>query len=180
MKSSGMIPVRQANGGNTLLLALVMLTAISLLTIVAFNLSRTNLQIAGNLQQHERTLTAAQAILEKTISTTTFTSTPNVATAHTVSLNGNSSNDITVTVTPTCISSQVIPTSQLSYSNSDDAGCLIGVSQQMGISGAASANSLCANQLWDLSAVATDNLTQASAEIHAGVAVRTAATVTCP
>jgi Tfp pilus assembly protein PilX len=151
--------------GATLLVSLIMLVLITILAITAFRLGKGNLQIAGNMQSREQVLTDAQVILETTISNKTFTNGSIISTTTGV-------NTTTVVVTPTWIASQTIPPSQLDISKTEDAGCVVQASQQLGIAGETSSNSICSNQLWDLDALATDTVTNASVEIHQGVNLR--------
>lgn len=175
-----MTRVHPAQRGISLLMTLVMLFLITLIVILGYSLTRGSLQVSGNLQQKAQTLAAAQAALEQTVSSTAFTNTPSTASTSYASVNSSGNNDIQVVVTPRCLSSQPVPVAQLDYSNPDDAGCLMGVSQQAGVAGTEGNSSLCANQTWDLEAVATDTATRASANVHLGVVVRTAGTIPCP
>lgn len=166
--------------GVTLLVSLIMLILITLLAITSFRLSTGNLKIVGNMQQRNQTLYAAQGEIEKKISTSNFIKTPNISVTSYASVNGSNTNDIKVVVTPKCISTQIIPNTSLDYKKPEDAGCLLGVPQQFGTAGAVSSNSLCANQLWDIQAEATDVITNAQYKLNQGTAVRQAATTQCP
>jgi Tfp pilus assembly protein PilX len=181
------MPSRQR--GATLLVSLIMLVLITLLTVTSFKLSKGNLQIAGNMQQRNQAIAAAQGAIEQVISSTQFMTTPAnavprpcnlVPNTTCVDVNGDSVMDVNVTVAPTCVSTQAIPISKLTLSNPDDAGCLVGISQQFGVAGATSNDSLCANMLWDAQATATDSLSNAQFIINQGIAVRVAATALCP
>ncbi|WP_432259166.1 hypothetical protein [Cupriavidus sp. TMH.W2] len=175
--------------GATLLVGMIMLLLITLLAITSFKMAKGNLQAAGNAQQRDQAISAAQGAIEQTISSTQFTSTPanaipnpcgNVANTSCVDVNGDGVTDVTVAVTSKCVSAQVIPAAALDFTKADDAGCLLGAGQDFGVEGGASNNSLCANTLWDVQAVATDTLGNAQATINQGAAVRVPATTVCP
>lgn len=175
--------------GATLIVSLIMLVLITLLAVSSFSLGKGNVQIVGNMQQRNQTFAAAQLAVATTISSTQFTATPTspiptpcVVGPNTVcvDVNGDGANDITVVVTPTCDSIQPIPVTQLNFNNPNDAGCLVGVSQNFGVTGAANNNSMCSNSVWDIQASATDTLTGANYVVDQGVGVRVAATTICP
>ena len=184
-----MKPHRRLQRGATLLLSLIMLVMMTLLAVTAFKLGKGNLQIVGNMQQRNQALFAAQGAVEQVISSTRFTTTPTnaiaspcggVANTICVNVNGGSAAAIKVVVTPSCISSQSIPVAALNFTNPNDAGCHVGVSQQFGVAGGTTGNSLCANALWDIQAVATDVVSSAQATVNHGVGVRTPVTAICP
>ncbi|HEY0585696.1 MAG TPA: hypothetical protein VGD52_06155 [Pseudoduganella sp.] len=175
--------------GATLLVGMIMLLLITLLAITSFKLTKGNLQAAGNAQQRDQAVSSAQGAIEQVISSTQFTSTPanaipnpcgNVPNTSCVDVNGDGVTDVTVGVTAKCISAQVIPAAALDFTKADDAGCLMGAGQEFGVEGGASNNSLCANTLWDVQAVATDTLGNAQATVNQGAAVRVPATTVCP
>jgi hypothetical protein len=175
--------------GATLIVSLIMLVLITLLAVSSFNLGKGNVQIVGNMQQRTQAFAAAQQAVAKTISYTQFTATPTNAVPGPcngtpnlvcVSVNGDGNDDVNVVVTPTCDSIQPIPVTQLNYANPNDAGCLIGQSQDFGVTGAANANSMCSNSVWDVQASATDQLTGANFTVDQGVAVRVPSTTICP
>jgi Tfp pilus assembly protein PilX len=181
----------------TLLVSLIMLVLITLMAITAFKLGKSSLQIAGNQQERSQALAAAQSAIEQTISSTQFAVTPtnaipnpcmtttgssNTALPNTTCVDdlGNGKPDITVTVAPTCTSSQVVPVAALDYTNPNDAGCLVGAGQDFGVAGGTNNNSMCANMLWDVQATATDAINNAKYVVDQGTAVRVAATTVCP
>ena len=184
MKST---PYRQV--GATLLVALIMLVLITMLAVTSFRIGKANLQIACNMQQRNQAFTAAQGALDQAISSTQFMATPTnaipnpcngVANTTCVDVNGDGVTDVNVAVTLSCVWTQVIPISALQLSNPNDAGCLIGVSQQFGVVGAGNTQSLCADMLWDAQAVATDPLNNAQFAVNQGIAARVSATTACP
>lgn len=186
--------LRPRERGATLVVSMIMLLLISLLAVSSFTLGKGNLQIVGNLQQRNQAFSAAQAAVAAVISSTQFTTTPldaipvNAVPAYCAGganttcsqVNGDGNPDINVVVTPTCDSIQPIPVTQLDYTNPNDAGCLIGTSQDFGVSGASNNNSMCSNSVWDVQASATDQMSGANYVIDQGVAVRVSSTAACP
>lgn len=175
--------------GATLIVSLIMLVLITLLAVSSFSLGKGNVQIVGNMQQRGQAFAAAQQAVATTISSTQFTATPanaipapcgGVANTVCVSVNNSGASDINVVVTPACDSIQPILVTQLDYTNPNDAGCLIGSSQDFGVSGASNNNSMCSNSVWDVQASATDQLTGANYVVDEGVAVRVPSTTLCP
>jgi hypothetical protein len=166
-----------------------MLALITVLAVTSFRLGKSNLQIVGNMQQRKQTHASAQGAIEQVISSTQFTATPAnaiprpcgaVANTTCVDVNGDGVTDVNVTVTPACVSVQVIPSTALDFTKPNDAGCLVGTRQDFGVPGAASNNSLCANTLWDTQAVATDAISNARSVVNQGVIVRVPAGSACP
>ncbi len=184
--------MRSSERGAALIVSLIMLMLISLLAINSFTLAKGNLQIAGNMQQREQALTAAQQAIELVLSSAQFTQSPANAvpapcggTPNTVCVdtNGDGTTDVSVTVTPNCIEHYIIPDLQLDFSNPNDAGCIMGVGQSFGVVGAGTGNSACANTVWDTQATATDLVSNAQYVVDEGAAVRapaTASSVFCP
>lgn len=181
-------PARQH--GITLLISLIMLVLITLMAITSFKLTKGNLQVVSNMQQRNQALSAAQGAIEQTISKTQFAITPanaiptpcgGIPNTTCVDVNGDGVTDVTVAVTPTCVSTQVIPTNStmLNFADPNDAGCLVG-GQGFGVVGGNNNNSLCANMLWDVQAVATDAVSGAQMTVNQGVASRVSATAICP
>jgi Tfp pilus assembly protein PilX len=174
-------PARQR--GMTLLVALIMLVLMTLFAVSNFKMGNSSLQIVGNMQQRSQAMSAAQSTIEEVVSSTQFTGSPDAAisspcggTKNTrcFGVNGSTTNDITVTLKPIpeCLASQTIQNATLDLNNANDAGCSTGVSQSFGIMGSASGASLCANTMWNVTAVAVDSLTKARATVVQGVSVR--------
>ena len=170
--------------GITLVTALIMLLLLTMLALASVNLGNSNLQVVGNMQRRDQTLAAAHAVLEETISSPKFTTTPEAAldnpcggpNQRCVDTDGDGKADIKVTLSPppSCTKVQAIRNSDLNLNDSEDAGCAVGVNQNYGVAGASDGNSDCDNSVWDVSAVATDTATQASVKVVQGVAVRIA------
>lgn len=181
------LPHRQR--GVTLLVGLVMLVLLLLMAISAFNMSRTNTAIVGNLQSRQEAVNAAMQVTEQAISSTQFIDTPDNALSGTcgatqvgpnqtcVDVNSDGTPDVTVSLSPQpCIKKiQVIKNAQLDILNPNDAACAVGVSQSLGVSGAVTGDSLCANSVWEITASAADAVTEAVSVVQTGVAVRVSA-----
>lgn len=177
--------------GVVLPIALIMLVMMLLVAIVSFNMGRQNTIIAGNMQHKAEVVNSANQAVEEVISKTTFITNPNAAlpgNKTSYDVNGDGKNDITVTLNPPpCVKkAQVIKNAELSISNVNDAACIVGATQNLGVEGAATGDSLCANTVWEINAVAEDNVTGAAATVTTGVGVRVAAddaknpSSTCP
>ena len=179
---NGAQPRRQR--GVTLVIGLVMLVLLLLMAVSAFVVSRTNTAITGNMQHKAEATNAAVMAVEQTISSSQFTDTPANAIPASSSpcgtnqacfdVNSDGNNDITVTLDPPpCIKKiQVIKNTALDITDPNDMGCALGVSQNLGVSGAASGNSLCADSVWEINATASDGVTQAESTVTTGVSVR--------
>ena len=174
--------------GAALIVCLIMLILISLLAVASFRLAKSDLQIAGNMQQRKQALSAGQQTIEQVISSTQFTATPTNAifapctTQNTacVDVNGDGVPDVNVSVLVLCKAIQPILNSALNFNNLNDRGCLVGNGQNTGVAGAANGNSMCSNSVWDTQATATDVVTSAQYVINQGVSVRVPAATLCP
>lgn len=183
-----MTPLRHRQRGATLIVSLIMLLLITLLAISSFTLGKGNLQIVGNMQQRQQAFAAAQAAVATVISSIRFTTSPTNAipvpcngnNTTCVDVNGDGVTDVNVAVTVACDSIQPIPVTALDFTNPNDAGCLVGASQDTGVVGASNNNSMCSNSVWDVQASATDAVSGANSVVDQGVAVRVAASAVCP
>ncbi|SNS32937.1 Tfp pilus assembly protein PilX [Noviherbaspirillum humi] len=179
---------RQRERGATLLVGMIMLLMMTLLAVTAFRINKNELQIVGNAQQKAQMLPAAQAAIEQTVSSTRFMTTPanaiaspcNGANTTCSDFNGDGASDVVVKVTPTCVSTQILPVGALDYADPNDAGCLINVGQDFGVVGATNNNSMCANMLWDIQAKATDTVRETQITVNQGAAIRAEAINPCP
>jgi len=153
--------------GATLIVSLIMLLLITMLAISSFTLGKSNLQIVGNMQQRAQASAAAQGAVATVISSTQFTTSPSNAIP-------NPCNGVANT---TCVD---VNGDGVTDSNPNDAGCLIGASQNFGVVGASTNNSMCSNSVWDVQASATDAVSGANYVVDQGVAVRVPYTAACP
>lgn len=166
--------------GVVLLQAMILMIMLFLIAIASFNMGRQNTIIAGNMQHKAEALTAANQAVEKVISTTTFIDNPAAALpGNTTSydVNGDGKNDITVKLSPKpCVKkAQTVKNSELDVSKSNDAACALGAGQNLGVEGATTGNSLCADSIWEIMAVAEDEVTGGQVEVTTGVGVRISA-----
>jgi Tfp pilus assembly protein PilX len=139
--------------GATMIIALIMISTITLLVVSSFALSSTNLRSVGNMQVREESLTAANSGLEQVISSS-FTDAP-VAQEILVDINSDGTNDYTVNIaTPTCIRAAIASA---------------GGKTQVGLSMGSSDKTWFTD--WDLDATVTDATTGAKVRVHQGVRV---------
>jgi len=176
--------LRHRQQGATLLVGLIMLVLVTLLAVSSFNLGKSNLTIVANMQHRTESLESAKATLEEVISRTDFADNPASAltsgcgtNTQCFDVNGDGTSDVTVALTPTpCIKkAQTIKNNQLDLTNPEDAGCSTGATQNLGIAGAVTGDSLCADTVWEITAVASDSVTQARQTAVQGVAIRVSA-----
>lgn len=168
--------------GMTLIVGLIMLTLMTLMAIGSFNIGRVSLEIIGNMQSRNEVLAAANGAVQEAISTFRMVQTPNTVflnpcvnnNTRCVDINADGINDITVVLSPApfCLRSQAISNAALNLAAPGAAACAVQVDQtSFGIAGGVSGNSLCANSVWEVNAIATDALTQATITVTEGVAV---------
>ena len=173
--------MRSQQQGATLLVSLIILVLMTLLGVSSFLLGKSNMQTVGNMQQRGEVMAAAQETIEATVSKTQFFETPtnavpNGCAANTkcVDVNADGKSDVTVTLaTPKCTQAKVVQNNALNFENTEDQGCGVMVAQnQWGIKYATTGNSLCADSVWELSAEAVDDVTEAQVTVTQGAAVR--------
>jgi Tfp pilus assembly protein PilX len=176
-------PALPRQRGITLIVALVMMVIITLLALTTFNLSKSSIQVVSNMQARSEGIAAARQVLDEVISNTRFFSTPNDALVNPcngdantrcVDVNGDGVTDITVVLTPapSCVKAAPLKNSSVSEGSSDDVNCLLSTNQSFGIAGSVTGDTLCADSLWEITAVATDTVTQSHVEMVQGVTVR--------
>jgi type II secretory pathway pseudopilin PulG len=168
--------------GMTLMVALIMLVLLTLFAVTGFNLGKSSLQIVGNMQQRSQAAAAAQSAMEEVISGLRFFQTPGIVfflpcagpNTRCIDINGDGVPDVTVTFTPNpvCVTGKTIKNSSLDLTKPNDAGCALGVAQNFGVVGSVTGDSLCADSVWQINAVAVDNVTQAQTALTQGVSVR--------
>jgi Tfp pilus assembly protein PilX len=176
---------RRAQGGMALIVGLILLALMTVMAITGFNIGRTSLDIVGNMQSRQEVIAAANSAIQAAISTRRLFEEPDAVflndycnddrNTRCYDTNDDGIDDITVELTPqpVCVSAQIIPNNALKVdSDSNAAGCITGVGQTFGIEGTATGSSLCANSIWEIVAVATDEVTEASVTVTQGAAVR--------
>ena len=168
--------------GSTLLVALVMLVLLTLIALSAMNATTTSIQVVGNAQFREEANTAAQQGIEQIISSN-FTAFP---AASSVAVTFGAASYTAQVEVPTCTSSIGLTNAELNPAIAADAVCLgSGAAVDTGIVGAtgvvaASAQSWCYKQNWDIRATVADSNTGANTAMHQGVFIRVPAGTGCP
>lgn len=172
----------RAQGGMALVVGLILLALMTVMAITSFNIGRTSLDIVGNMQARQQAVAAANDAIQEAVSTVRLFQAPDsiflspcgAANTRCFDINGDGTDDITVTLSPTprCIQAQVIPNASLNLGDANQAGCATGAAQTFGIEGTATGSSLCANSVWEITAVATDPITEAEVVVTSGAAVR--------
>ncbi|TAN82291.1 MAG: pilus assembly protein [Gallionella sp.] len=176
-----MIPSHKQRG-STLLVALVMLVLLTLIAISAMNTTTSNIQMVGNAQFREEANAAAQQAIEGIISSN-FTASP---AASSVAVTFGAASYTAQVEEPTCTSSIGLTNGELDPDIAADAACLgSGSASNTGIMGAsgvvaASAQSWCYQQNWDIRATVADSNTGANTAVHQGVFTRVPAGTACP
>lgn len=172
----------QRQRGITLVMALIMLVVLTMLALASFNLGKSNLQVVGNMQQRDESVTAARGLLEEVVSDKRFAESPTAAVSNPcekpnqrcVDVNGDGTTDIKVAIaTPTCVKVQAIKNTELNLEVKKEADCLI-EPPSGGPEGSNTGDSLCANSVWEVQATATDQLTKATVQVTQGIAIRVA------
>jgi len=168
--------------GVALIAGLILLLATAILVLSAFALVRTNGDIAINAQRQDEALAAARQTVETAVNSPLLTTSPTsvfsapCGAANTLCFdtNGDGTNDVTATLTPTpaCVKAASVPQTALDATRPADRPCFVEQAQSFGIAGAGTGNSLCAATTWAVRAVATDTSTGATAAVTQGVGVR--------
>jgi hypothetical protein len=176
--------------GVTLIVALVMLLAMALLAVWAYNGSTGNLRIVGNTQVRQEAFAAAQAAIEWTISSPLFVQEPAAVAASPIPVdvhgNGTPSYAALLQPAPTCYRVRPVSASELNPSAATDLPCLLsqapnGIESEL--PGPAAGASLCSDMEWNIRAVVNDAPSGTSVAANQGVAVRgfvTDAATGCP
>lgn len=171
--------------GATLIVALVLLVAMSLFGLWSVKSSTTNLHIVNNTQARQEATAAAQAALEKTISSALFTQAPATVAATPLQedVDGDGRADYTARVSPapSCYRSKVVKVSDLDPAQDADLSCMGSTAaQNAGIEGGGGANdgdSLCSDSEWNVRVVVDDqDRTQARVAVNQGIKLRTLST----
>ncbi len=180
--------------GMTLVVGLIMLVMISLAAVATYQMSKTTLEVVGNMQYLNEAVASANSVLQEAMSREAMFTTPtNVLTGtcgapntKCFDYNGDGTNDVRVTLQPpVCVRAQALLISQLNLTPNPttgvipDAGCAK-QSELSGIEGANTGQSLCTETTWEMQAVAQDvtaGTTGAAATVTQGVGVRIATTL---
>ena len=170
-------------GGFVLVIALIMLLAVTLLVVTGSNLAQSNLKVVQNLESRDMARSAALSAIEEAVSSARFTTSPEAIFSVSCEqenqkcydVNGDGIDDITVQVAPPrCVNVTPIPNSALDVFNSPaQASCFL----------PPAVYSMCANSVWEFTATATDDMTGAEVAVRQGVSVLTtlnAVDTACP
>lgn len=177
--------------GVTLIVALIMLTALGLLAAFAIRAGTNNLTIVNNTQVRQQAFAAAQLAIERTISSSAFQANPAAVAAVplTVDVDGDGVTDLDVSLdpAPACYRWRPIKLGELDAAVPADLPCMgSGQAMSAGIDASGrttSGDSLCADSEWNVRAIATDPRSGARVAINQGVAIRgliTSVAVNCP
>jgi hypothetical protein len=165
----------------SLLLALVLLAAISFLSVSAFNAGTTNLRSVGNAEALMEASSAAQAAIDLTISSTLFTTQPDTVAAAPIDIDidGDGTPDYHPTLEPAPACTRVAPLrmTDLDPADAADLACMgSSVSRTSGIDSADASieagKSLCASSEWLVRARASQARTGVQVALVQGVGVR--------
>ena len=179
--SSG--PTRQR--GVTLIVALIMLLALSMLAAWAVNTSTANTRIVGNTQARKEALAAAQTAVESTISSQKFVTDAAAVAAGSieVDVDGDGVADYEARLSPqqSCYRVRIVKSNELDTSSAADRKCLGSSSANnsgIEVAGAAAptGDSLCADSQWNIRAVVNDPRSNANVAVNQGVSVRSMST----
>lgn len=164
------------------MISLVMLVMLMLFVLTVINTTNINSRIVRNMQMEGEAEAAAQQTIETVISTTQFISTPANAVinpcgaSNTVctDINGDGVTDYTTTLNPipACVTARGLKLDELVLTSPTDLACAAGQAQQFGVAGAVTGDSLCANSVWEITAVTSAAAGGAAATVTQGVGVR--------
>lgn len=170
-----MTPLRNTGKqqGLVMVIALIMLLAVTLMVVTASNLVEANLKVVQNMESRELARSAAIAAIEEAISSLRFTESPDAIFLESCEANnqkcydynGDGIDDVKVLVSePSCITVTPLKNSELNvYANPLEATCHL----------ASTVYSMCAASVWEFEAVATDIVTGAEVTVRQGVSVKT-------
>jgi hypothetical protein len=176
----------RAQRGLSLVVALIMLTVMTMTLLMLFRMSNTGTQIVGNMQFRNEALAGANSAVQEVLSTVRMFTTPNLLflqacdgsnNRRCYDLNGDGQNDLQVDVLPpACVGGNITPNASLDLADARQRECAIGESQNFGVEGVSGGNSLCADTLWEIRAQAGDfggsGATGARMTVVQGVSVR--------
>ncbi|HUG22272.1 pilus assembly PilX family protein [Piscinibacter sp.] len=167
--------------GATLIVALVMLLALSMLAVWSFNTSTTNMRVVGNMQARQESLTAAQTAVEQVISSTLFIQDPAgvAASLIDVDVDGDTVADYQAELTPApaCYRVKAVMQNELDTDVEVDRNCLdTSALRTPGIEGpsggGSTGESICSDTEWNIRVEVTDPRSGASVAVNQGVATR--------
>lgn len=167
--------------GTALLIALILLAAITFLSVSAFNAGTANLRSVANSETLLEATSAAQAAIDRTISSILFTTQPEAVAAApiAVDVDGDGKSDYLPQLQPAPACTRVAPLRMTDLNPSDDAdlACMgSSVSRTSGIDSADASTeagkSMCASSEWLIRAQTRHARTGVEVALVQGVAVR--------
>lgn len=194
MKRSHLNGFVQVQRGSTLVIGLVMLLLTSVSLVTVYNITQTSMNVVQNLQSQNNAIDLANSTLEAAISNTRVVNAPNAVflvgcqdslNTRCYDIDGDGSDDVTVELEPEpfCVQSQIIQNNQLNLADPIDASCVISTRTDYGVVGSANTNSLCANSLWEVTARASDIVTNTNQTVRGNYGIRVstdAVDTSCP
>lgn len=167
--------------GFTLVVALVLLIMVTLIVVMSFNLSQSNLKVVNNLQHRTEALNASQQAIGVVLHTPDFIASPATpvpvtqqcglgANKFCADLNGDGSTDYEVTITATCKRVAAKLNNEVNLA-SEEVNCLVGQGQNQGVEGGVGGDSLCAETTWEISGKADDQSSPVTVTANQGVSV---------
>jgi len=169
---------RQRQDGMVMLVAVVLLLAVTLMIMAASNMTQNNLKVVKNMESREQVRYATIAAIEEAISSDRFTGNPDNIFTESCGINNQkcydtngdgvlepNGEDITVLVDPPeCVMISPLKNNELRpYLYPQEATCYLPLS----------VFSLCADSVWEFHAVGTDAVTGAEVEVRQGVSITT-------
>ena len=174
-------PSARRQRGATLIVTMIFLMIMSVMTVVMFNVTATNVKITGNAQVRSEAVSAAQVALASTISNTQFATNPALiaATPFAVDIDGDGKSDYNVKrdPQPKCNKVKTIKANELDPSVPADLACMgSGSGGNTGIEsdvlGSATGDSMCANSEWNIRASVVDPASKVEVALNQGVSLR--------
>ena len=157
--------------GVTLLIAMIFPILMSLFAVSTFKTSSNNIRVVGNMQTRQEGVAAAQQAIEFVISSTAFTTDPELVSQSPVDVDvdGDGLVDYVVRISPkpSCYRVSTLPSCcAAAASSSSVSGVVI-----EGLGGAGVSASACFLREWNVRAVVTDPRSGLSVAVNEGVAV---------
>ena len=172
---------RSEQQGTTLVVAMLFLLILSLLAVSSFNSSTTNALVTGNMIARQEGVASAQWLIDETISSTLFATSPKEVAAGTyhIDLDGDGTTDYSPRLSPdpSCQRARALKAVELDPADEGDIACMIsGVVHHSGLDtpdlAATTGDSLCASTEWNVRAVVEDERTGAVTAVNQGIGVR--------
>lgn len=150
--------------GAALVVALIMLTLVTLLATVASNSVQTNLKIVQNIESRAMVENAALSAIEALIATNDIDEFNGATLYFDASGDGIAGTEIAVQTSRGCVTVRPILNDELNVLNPAEAACYRG--------GSVDGTSRCADVLWDVEFDASDTVTGARTTIRQGLEVQ--------